>query len=110
MRALRTSHSHAKLVPAATPCRTDARQQPCRPLCFADIPGLANRNKLEDLSPLISIWQFDFKPVMMTAPRSFVTIGFSVKLPVRTIRTIVYSVLSVCVCSGWLGVWPGAWT
>ena len=41
---------------------------------------------------------------MMTAPRSFVTIGFSVKLPVRTIRTIVYSVLSLCVCSGCL--WP----
>ena len=40
------------------------------------------RRRLEDLSPLISIWQFDFKPVMMTAPRSFVTIGFSVKLPV----------------------------
>ena len=40
------------------------------------------RRRLEDLSPLISVWQFDFKPVMMTAPRSFVTIGFSVKLPV----------------------------
>ena len=45
-------------------------------MCFG------HRRKLEDLSPLISVWQFDFKPVMMTAPRSFVTIGFSVKLPV----------------------------
>lgn len=41
-----------------------------------------HRKKLEDLSQLISVWQFDFKPVMMTAPRSFVTIGFSVQLPV----------------------------
>ena len=42
---------------------------------------LDSSEQLEVLSNLISIWQFDFKGVMMTAPRSFVTIGYSARLP-----------------------------
>jgi hypothetical protein len=62
-----------------------------------------DRRKLEDISPLVSVWQFDFEPVMMTAPRTFVTVGFSVKLPVRDSEQRLASAstsdqLRTCVC------------
>jgi hypothetical protein len=44
-------------------------------------PPWLPRRKIEQMSPSIAVWQFDFQPVMMTAPRSFCTIGFSVRLP-----------------------------
>ena len=59
----------------------------------AELDELFDSSKLlEQMSPIISIWQFDYQSVLLTAPRSFVTLGASVALPDGRLVCLTFSV------------------